>query len=197
MDNYPPPIILIGKSASGKDTTSKILCEKYGLTRVLEYTTRDKRSYEKDDIDYHFISGENFKSFIDNDDFVSYSMFNRIQSGKEEIVGYGIKRSEIKPGTIIATNPSNMINIKKEFEDAIVVYLFVPDRFRVKRAFLRGDDIDEIHRRLSSDDVDFSEENLKNVTFTIYNTNVHLSANDVAEKVMSRINESCLEKTRL
>ena len=48
---------LLGKSATGKDTLYKKLMRdaSLGLKSAVMYTTRPKRSGEKDGVDYHFI----------------------------------------------------------------------------------------------------------------------------------------------
>ena len=54
-------LVLIGKSASGKDTIKEILVKKYGFHSVVTYTTRKPRAGEIPDITYHYITVEDFK----------------------------------------------------------------------------------------------------------------------------------------
>ena len=51
-------LILIGKTASGKDKTVNELVSKHGFKKVITYTTRPMRKGEKQDITYHFIPEE-------------------------------------------------------------------------------------------------------------------------------------------
>lgn len=187
MGEYLVPIILIGKSGSGKDTTTKILTEKFGLKKVVECTTRKMRDGEVDGQTYNFMSEDEFNREKDSDNFVTYSKFNRIQEGRTDTVYYGIRKSDITHNTVIPTNPKNMDGIKKEYGHAIVVYLYVPDIFRNKRLIERGDDEDEVIRRSNSDAIDFDPENLKNVDITIYNTNSLMTPEMVADEIMSRV----------
>ena len=48
-------LILVGKTASGKDTIIKELTEN-GWDKVVTYTTRPIREGEKEGITYHYIS---------------------------------------------------------------------------------------------------------------------------------------------
>ena len=57
-------IVIVGESASGKSTVEKILNEKYGMRKVVSYTTRPPRDTEVNGIDYNFIS---MNDFIDLD----------------------------------------------------------------------------------------------------------------------------------
>jgi len=54
-------IALFGQSGSGKDTLAKCLIKKATNTHVIiSCTTRPKRDYEQDGIDYHFLTNEEF-----------------------------------------------------------------------------------------------------------------------------------------
>lgn len=187
MGNWLPPIILIGKSGSGKDTTAKLLSEKYNLTRVSECTTRKMRDGEIDGENYHFISESDFVKGIEAGEFVAYAVFNRIQDGVTDTVYYGIRHNDVTHNTVIPTNPENMDAIKKEYRHAIVVYLYVPDRFRTKRLVDRGDDPDEVERRAAADDIDFDPVKLTNVDITIYNTNSVMTPEMVVDEIIERV----------
>ena len=49
-------LILCGPTASGKSTTQKVLCEKYGFNKVVTYTTREPRENEVFGEDYYFVT---------------------------------------------------------------------------------------------------------------------------------------------
>ena len=49
-------LILIGKTASGKDTILNQLVKKHGYKKIVTYTSRPMRKGEKQDVTYHFIS---------------------------------------------------------------------------------------------------------------------------------------------
>lgn len=169
MDRLIKPIIIIGKSGSGKDTTAQLLKTKYGFDRVIEYTTRKKRTGEIDGVEYHFITDEVYDDMLNNNEFIADSTFERVQDGDVCKVRYGIKKSEIIPNTIISTNPSSMIKIKSIIPDAIVVYIFVPGYIRTRRLRERGDNRKEIERRLITDGKDFNDEVLSYVDISISN----------------------------
>ena len=68
-------IILIGKSASGKDTVCNQLIKK-GYKKLVTYTTRPIRKGEIQDQTYHFISEEDFNSYIATGYFAEYRSYN-------------------------------------------------------------------------------------------------------------------------
>lgn len=69
-------IVLCGESASGKSTIEKILCKEYGYKKVTSYTTRSPRVGEKDGVDYHFITTEEFKEKQKNGFFAEVGEYN-------------------------------------------------------------------------------------------------------------------------
>ena len=66
--------IITGKSGAGKSTIVKEL-EKYGFHPVLTTTTRPKREKEIQNVDYHFVSEEEFLEKIDQNYFAEYKVY--------------------------------------------------------------------------------------------------------------------------
>lgn len=63
---------ILGKMSSGKDTMLKRLSHHPLLEPVVTMTTRSMRSNEKNGVDYHFVSEEEFFKH----EFVEYTQFN-------------------------------------------------------------------------------------------------------------------------
>ena len=86
-------LILVGPSASGKTEIAKLLDIKYHLTKVITHTTREKRINEKDDVDYHFVSKDDFLIMKINNEFVETTTYNNNYYGtsKKEIAESIIK----------------------------------------------------------------------------------------------------------
>jgi guanylate kinase len=67
-------IILTGPSASGKTTVGrKIIKKNKKLEKVVTFTTRKKRPLEKPDRDYYFISENEFKKKLSDDEFIEWA----------------------------------------------------------------------------------------------------------------------------
>ena len=188
------PIIIIGKSGAGKDTTVKVLTEKYGFKRVIEYTTRQKRPNETNGVEYNFVTDEEYDKMLKDNEFISTSTFDRVQDGNVCKVRYGIRKDDLVDNTILSTNPSSMRQIKSQMDDVIVVYIFVPGYIRAKRLRSRGDDKSEIERRLMSDNRDFDEETENNVDILVLN-GIFPSLNR-EEKSPENLAEEILKKVR-
>lgn len=83
-------IILCAPSGSGKTTLAKHLLsnELFNLKFSVSSTTRKKREGEIDGKDYHFLSLNEFKNKIDNDEFIEYEQVY-------EDTLYGTLKSEV------------------------------------------------------------------------------------------------------
>ena len=66
-------IIVSGPSGSGKSTVTKIVKDKLNIPLSISATTRNPRDGEIDGKDYFFLSKEEFKNKIANDEFYEYA----------------------------------------------------------------------------------------------------------------------------
>ena len=66
-------IILSSPSGAGKTTLVKLLSEKNNFFISTSHTTRKPRPNEIDSKDYFFVSDEEFKRLIKNDEFLEYA----------------------------------------------------------------------------------------------------------------------------
>lgn len=83
-------IILTAPSGSGKTSITRYLIGKYPrLSFSISATTRAPRGTEKDGIEYHFLSVDDFRSRIDANEFIEWEM---VYEGKY----YGTLKSELQ-----------------------------------------------------------------------------------------------------
>ena len=66
-------IILSSPSGAGKTTLVKLLSKKNNFFISTSHTTREPRSNENDGKDYYFVTNEEFKRLIQNDEFLEYA----------------------------------------------------------------------------------------------------------------------------
>ena len=76
-------IILVGASATGKSVVAKQLYEKYNIKKVVTYTTRAMRDGEVNDVDYHFISKDDFINKMNNNYFIETAQYHDNYYGTE------------------------------------------------------------------------------------------------------------------
>ena len=66
-------VILSSPSGAGKTTLVKLLSKKNSFFISISHTTRKPRPNEIDGNDYHFVSDDEFKRLIKNDEFLEYA----------------------------------------------------------------------------------------------------------------------------
>ena len=81
-------VVLSSPSGAGKSTISRMLLDADNeITMSISATTRARRPGEVDDVDYHFLTPEEFQDLVDRDELAewAYVFDNRYGSPKEPI----------------------------------------------------------------------------------------------------------------
>jgi len=145
-------LIFSAPSGSGKTTiVQHLLKNNSDLGFSISASTRDKRGRtEKDGKDYHFLTPEQFKQKIDQDEFIEWE---EVYAGNF----YGTLKTEIDriweegKNVIFDVDVKGGINLKKYFgEKALAIFVKVPSIEILKTRLLeRGTESDEsLSRRL-------------------------------------------------
>lgn len=74
--HHPKPLIIVisGPSGVGKDAVVQTVMKRDPkLSFVVTYTSRKPRPEEREGVDYHFITGEDFEARIDHNEFLEHS----------------------------------------------------------------------------------------------------------------------------
>ncbi len=145
-------IIISAPSGTGKSTIiGRIIDDpELRLSFSVSTTTRAPREGEQDGVDYYFISEDEFRTHIENDDFVEYE---QVYAGRF----YGTLKSEIARildsgrNVILDIDCKGGINVKRLYgDDALAVFIAPPDLETLRRRLEnRGtDSAEEIDRRV-------------------------------------------------
>ena len=155
-------IAITGKSSAGKDSIARVLSNQYGYKYVVSTCTRPIRSGETNNVDYHFVSEEEFQRLIDNDELIEYRYYDTIQNGKQTRWHYGIERKEIdlnRQSYVCVVDLIGLEDLKKEFGYKVIsLYIDVPKEIRKLRAIARDRFFEEKEflRRCKDDDIKFA-----------------------------------------
>lgn len=148
----PNVIAIVGKSGSGKDSLAQqIVTNDDRFSLVVTATTRPKRDYEINGIDYIFMTKEKF----DKTEKIEETSFNGWH--------YGTPLSSLsnEKYNIIVVNPKGFISLYRNPKINLIkgFELQVNDKIRLLRQLNREENpnIDEIVRRYSTDRYDFQE----------------------------------------
>jgi guanylate kinase len=140
-------IILVGKSASGKDFLSSYL-EQKGMIKSISYTTRPKRYNETNTKEYYFIENNEFNKLIKENFFYEFETFNGWY--------YGSSNNDFNKCNLFIKTRTGLSKLTKKMRsECVVVYLNIDAETRRKRLELRNSDADSIDRRMLADDNDF------------------------------------------
>jgi guanylate kinase len=121
----PLVIVVSGPSGVGKDAILNRLKEKkYPFEFITTVTTRCKRSNEKNDVDYHFISVEEYQQLISGNGLLESA----------QVYGnyYGVPKAPVKEALargrdiIIKVDVQGAANIKKALPEAVFIFISPP-----------------------------------------------------------------------
>ena len=130
--------VLDGASASGKTTLALALLKANPeLILVPRYTTRGARAAESDNIEYIFVTPEQFRKMADENAFLEHRSY---QFG----MSYGLPRKEVD--AILDTGESAIAiadlgrarKLKAQCPDAVTILIDVPPEILRKRLIARG-----------------------------------------------------------
>ena len=134
-----------------------------GYTKLVTYTTREKRIAEKEGIDYNFISKEEFINRMNKNEFFEYVIYNSNY--------YGTLKKDITDEKVVILEPSGFMAYKNShMKNIISFYLDTRDEIRKERMIKRGDNIIKINERLTGDHLVFNRKNIDGVSY-ILNSN--------------------------
>lgn len=161
-------IALMGKAGSGKDTLLHRLVEQYPqlFNEIVSCTTRPPRQGEKDGINYHFLTIEQFTQKVLNGDMIEATEFNGWH--------YGTTLSSLSTDKINigVFNPEGVRCISEDsLVDLTTFYVRAANKQRLLRQLNREEnpDVDEIIRRYKTDQEDF--DNLSDIPYITIDNN--------------------------
>lgn len=179
-------IVLFGKTCSGKSTVLQFLVDKYGYKKIVTYTTRPKRPNEKDGVDYHFITEEEFKKLNEEKFFLETQMY--VMAGGNK-VWYGSAYDDYKNAdnkTIVILTPEGVKKLRNTDIPFTAFYIYANQTTIKQRLKDRGDNSAEANRRVEADYEDFKGAEL--LAKKIVYSNLNTSISSVVEKLLYYIN---------
>src|SRR5437868_3539040 len=139
-------LILSAPSGTGKTTLARRLVAAHpGATFSISYTTRPPRGDEKDGVDYHFVTQEQFDAMVANADFVEWAHVHGHH--------YGTPKASVDGATglvVFDIDVQGGETIKKQHPEAVRALILPPSLAELERR-LRArstDDDATVRRRL-------------------------------------------------
>lgn len=177
-------LIVLGKTASGKDTILAELVNQ-GYRKMTTYTTRPIRTGEIQDKTYHFISEEKFLDMVSKGLFLEYKSYDTVDGTWY----YGSLLEDYEnsdKGTVIILNPDGYKELlKKTNISHKSIYIYANNSTIKERLNKRGDKKEEAERRMKQDNIDFK--GIENMVDKIIYNNSGKDINDVVQSILDYI----------
>ena len=192
---------IMGKSASGKDTIYKKIKNVININEYIPYTTRPIRTGEIDGIDYNFITNEKIKEFQQDNKIIESREYKTVH-GLWVYATVADKQLEID-GNILTIGTLESYNkikqyFKKDLQTKILpIYIKIDEPERRRRAILREErqekpKFKEMERRLKADNIDFSNEKLKESGISEKETFENYNIDECVSKIVTYIKENTI-----
>jgi guanylate kinase len=144
-------IFVSGPSGSGKTSIvntalNEFWSKKYNFKQAISHTSRKPRDGEVDGVDYHFVKEREFRTYIARLEFHEYALVHGNFYGtlKESIT----KPLEKGESIIKIIDVNGAAEMKIIYPNAKFIFIDAPYDVLKKRLFDRGDDLDDIKKRL-------------------------------------------------
>lgn len=193
--------VVMGKSASGKDTVYKKLVqdERLALKTVVPYTTRPIRAGEMDGVEYHFVPEDQWTAWMSEEKIIESRTYHTMLGDWHYFTAADGQIQLAQHNYILIGTLAAYKQIRTYFgEEAVVpIYIELEDGERLQRALDRERQqvkprYDELCRRFLADMEDFSEENVVQCGITKRYLNDTLEncvkeiAGDIEEKIVKK-----------
>jgi len=192
--------VIMGKSATGKDTVFRQLMKKeeLGLNKIVPYTTRPQRFGETEGEDYHFVDEEEMKRLDKAGLIAEHREYNTVKGvwhyftvdDNPDVCNNELSFMMI--GTVEA-----FLSLRKYFGNDMVIpiYIYVNDYERLIRSINRErkqdkPNYEEVCRRYIADEQDFSSENLNaagiDARYRYNNSDLKLCINNIVKDLLGK-----------
>ncbi len=141
------PVVLSAPSGTGKTTLAHLLVESMSNLQIsVSYTTRPARGNERDGVDYHFVSPEEFQTMIAEQAFLEWAKVHGNQYGS------GLEWTEQaladERDVVFDIDVYGGLQIKKRIPNSVLIYILPPSLDELEdRLRNRGTETDESIRQ--------------------------------------------------
>jgi guanylate kinase len=189
-------IVLMGKSASGKDTIYKLLKEdeSLNLKQLVPYTTRPMRAGEVEGEAYHFVTEAQFKELLQKGRVIEHRSYNTVHGLWRYFTVADAQIDLSKDSYLLIATLEAYVSVLSYFgaDKVVPVLVTLDDGERLERALSRERQQDnpkyeEMCRRFLADSEDYSEEKIQMAGITRFFENNE--AKEVAAEIAAYIKE--------
>lgn len=137
-------LVISGFSGVGKGTVVKHMMREYpNYVLSVSATTRDPRNNEIPEVDYHYITNEEFEKMIKERQLLEYASYvDHYYGTPKEFVDKNIKEGN---NVILEIETQGAIQVKDNEPEVIMIFLLPPDAVTLKQRLIgRGTETEEV-----------------------------------------------------
>ena len=134
-DNKGLVIVISGPAGSGKSTVTKYIRENPDFVFSISRTTRYTRPGEVNGVDYYFVTKDEFKQKLAEDDFLEHAEYCGEMYGTPKSLVY--EQIEKGKNVILEIEVEGAMQVKEKCPEAVLIML-LPPSFKVQESRLRG-----------------------------------------------------------
>lgn len=183
--------VMMGKSASGKDTLYRRMMQKFPfLHRVIPYTTRPIRAGEMEGEEYHFVTIEQMERMKESGQIVECRCYQTVKGDWYYFTAEDGQIDFDKGDFVLISTLEGYERIRHFYgvDRVVPLYIEADDFLRIERSLMREKQqkkpcVAEVCRRFLADEKDFSEKRLKHLGIT------SKIANTTLEEAMKQIEQ--------
>lgn len=172
--------VISGSSGVGKGTLIKEFLSRHPEFKLsVSCTTRAPREGEKHGVNYFYLTREDFKTCIENNEFLEWAEFSGNMYGTQK--AYVEEKLALGKNLILEIDTQGALNVKKIMPEATLIFI-LPPSFEELEARLRGrhtETEEAIQKRLKSTKLEI--ENSKFFDYQVVNDNIENAVKKLEE----------------
>lgn len=169
--------VMSGPSGTGKGTICKELIEREDIFLSVSSTSREIRKDEIPGVTYNYVTEEQFKFMIDNDEMLEWAVYsgNYYGTPKRTVNEYIDEGKNV----LLEIEPQGALTIKRNFPEAVLIFVVPPSMAELKKRLTeRGrESREEILRRMEAAKWEFEQSPKYN--YTVVNDDLERCVNEV------------------
>lgn len=184
-------VILSGPSGVGKETvrTRLMKIKRFELLYSISMTTRSPRNQEVDGVNYYFVSQEEFKKNIDNDNFLEYAKFVGNYYGTPKDKVEELRNSGHNVLLEIEINGAKQV-MSRVHDNAVISFFLMPPNLkvledRIRKRKTESEEIIAERLNKAKEEMTMTED----YDYIILNDKVNRAAKEIADLIKRKLKE--------
>lgn len=182
-------VLLSGVSGAGKDTIKKELVKRMSELDVLpSYTDREPRPGDEKECKYVFVTKEQFKKMIENDEFYEYNLYTSDYYGvSKKLLNEKLNNNKIVIKDIDVNGAENLMRLLDDNTRIVTIFLKVPKNVLKKRLEEREDrpSMEKIEARLNR--LEYEESKMSIYDYVIKNNDLEKTVQIIMSIIKSEM----------